>query len=359
MSSANDLTPDKVAIPTEESIGDMQSPPVQPPANPTDPNPDAVSEADAWVMDHFDALRDDEAQEDVSIVEPAAPIPTVSAPAERPEGVSSPPSQQTGERQEPLAAIATPVPGVSYPTPPAPVVGASGNQPASQGTATPPPPLDPTQLMSQLASAMDNQRAAIIEGLTKTYLMSEKDADDLGFTPQQAAYFARSKAEAHYEATASITRMQAEQLPGFVNSLQVARSENQKREDEFFGEFPELRSADKSQLGQILQMTSKIHPNLRGQEWRKKAGETALATLGIARQAPVTNGRAAPAPQRPAAPPLQQIRTPGPIVRQVNGLMHNPAGTSTAPPPPVAQKTEMEKFLELLQRTDAGEFEDH
>ncbi len=340
-------------VPGEPSGAASPAAPVAPPENPTDPNPDAIGEADAWVMDHFDAMRDDDAQEEMGLVEPVAPIPTVSAPAENPEGVSSPPSQQTGKGPEGGTAIATPVSPPPIPTSPAPVVGASGNQPASQGVNPPPPPPDPTQIYSQLASAVEKQRAGIIDGLIKTYQMSEKEADDLGFTPQQAAWFARQKAEAHYEATRSMIQMQAEQLPGFVNAQVQSRSENQRREDEFFGEFPELRSADKSQLGQILQMTSQIHPNLRGAEWRKKAGETALATLGIQRQTQVaSNGRAAP-------PSPQQIRTPGPIVRQVNGLMHLPAGTATAPPPAVAQKSEMEKFFDLLQRTDAGEFEDH
>ncbi len=339
-------------VPGEPSGAASPAAPVAPPSNPTDPNPDAVSEADAWVMDHFDAMRDDDAQEEMGLVEPVAPIPQVSPPGEIPEGASSPPSQQTGEVPGVVPAIATPVTPLPVTTPPAPVVGASGNQIASQPVSPAPPPLDPTQVLSQLASAVESQRAGIVEGLTKNYLMSEKEADELGFTPQQAAWFARQKAEAHYEATRSMIQMQSEQLPGFVNNHLNARSENQKREDEFFGEFPELRQASKDQLGQILQMTSKIHPNLRGAEWRKKAGETALATLGIARQPQVTNGRA-----QPVAP--QQIRTPGPIVRQVNGLMHLPAGTATAPPPAVQQKTDIERFFDLLKQTDAGDFEDH
>ncbi len=327
------------------------APPADPPSNPTDPNPEALASEDSWLLGQFDAMRADDASEDIDmVVEPTAPAPVSGETPEKPEGVL-PPSQQAVAGQETPRAVATPLPVVSAPTTLPPAVGVSGNQLAGQPASPAPPPLDPTRIMAQIAEGIQNQRQAFIEKLaTEQYALSEKQMDDLGLTPEAAKLWALQMASVHVNATQSITRMQAEQLPAYVEGLHRARSENQRKEDEFFGEFPELRSAPKDQLGQVLQMVSQIHPTLKGVEWRKKAGETALATLGIQRQAPQANGRA-------QAPPPQQIRTPGPIVRQTNGLAYAPSGTSTTPAPAEAPMSDAEKFFRLLQMTDAGDFE--
>lgn len=337
------------------------APPPQPPSNPTDPNPDAISSSDEWVLGQFDAMVADEAGEDIdsSPVEPAPLVPgnsaladQVSAQAGKPEGVSNPPSQQTGEIPVVQAAIATPAVGNPASPPPAPVVGASGNQPVVQSAQPANPPLDPTSIMSQLAEGIANQRAGLIKQLAETqYALTEKEADDLGLTPEAAKLWSQRLAAVHVNTTASITQMQAEQLPVYVNGLNQARNEQQRRVDQFFGLFPGLKEAPEAQLAKVFQATTSIHPSLKGVEWMKKAGELAHVSLGIPVQQPQANGNGA----NPS--PAQQVRTPGPIVRQTNGLFHSPVGTSTAPGPSVPQKTEWENFFDLLKRTDSGEFE--
>lgn len=333
--------------------GGAATPPVEPPANPTDSNPEKIGEADEWVLGHFDALVSDDANEDIDAapVEPAAPIPaSVSPQGEKPEGVS-PPSPPTREVPQGQPALATPAVLPVVQAPSAPVVGAVGNQTVSQVPLAPTSPPDPTRIMADIARGIQEQKAAFIDQLAKSYEMTEKEADDLGFTPEQARYLARAQARAQVEATASITQMQSEQLPAFVNGIQAARSENQRREDEFFGQYPELRAAPKDQLARVFQAVNGLHPNLRGADWSKKAGEMALVSLGIQRQQqPVANGQV-------GAP--QTIRTPGPIVRQTNGLGHLPIGTSTAPAPVAPQLSETERFFQLLQQTDAGVFDDN
>ncbi len=328
------------------------APPAAPPSNPTDPNPEAISSEDSWVLGQFDAMRADDASEDIDMVEPSAPIPVSGETPENPEG-GNPPSVPTGNGQEPPRAVATPLPVVSAPTTQAPQVGVSGNQPAGQGAQPSPPPLDPTSIMSQLAAGMTAQREGLITQLAKRYELSEADADKLGFTTEQAKFLARMKAEAQFEAVSSLTQMQAEQLPAFLNGHIEARTANQRKEDEFFGEWSQLRSVPKDKLGQVLEMTSKLHPTLRGAEWRKKAGELACVSFGLSPvPTPVgSNGRAQPQAQN------QQVRTPGPVVRSSNGLPHLPAGTSTTPAAPGQQMTEAERFFRLLQQTDAGDFE--
>lgn len=323
------------------------SAPVEPPSNPTDPNPEAISSSDEWVLGQFDAMRADDASEDIDIVEPVAPIP-VSPQGENPDP-AMPGSPQTGEAPKPLAALATPVPVVSAQPPPVPVVGASANQPVSPAPLAQTSAPDPTSIMAQIAEGIQQQKAAFVEHLAKQYLMSEKEADELGFTPEQVRYFARMKAEAQIEATVSIARMQAEQLPGVVNGIANARSENQRREDEFFGQWPALRAAPKDSLAKIFQAVNQLHPDLKGGDWSRKAGEMAHVSLGI----PVQQVAAS----TPQGNQPQTIRTPGPIVRQTNGLMHLPAGTSTAPAPVAPQMSESERFFRLLQQTDAGDFE--
>lgn len=326
------------------------APPSAPPSNPTDLNPEAISSSDEWVLGQFDAMVADDNSEDIEIVEPVAPIPNqVSAQAGNPEP-ATPASVPTGNGQEPPRAVATPLPVVSAPTAPAPQVGVSGNQPAGQVATQPPPPLDPTSIMSQLAAGMLAQREGLIDQLAKRYEMSEADADKLGFTTEQAKFLARMKAEAQFEAVSSLTHMQAEQLPAFLNGHIEARTANQRKEDEFFGEWSQLRSVPKDKLGQVLEMTSKLHPTLRGAEWRKKAGELACVSFGLSPvPTPVgSNGQ-------PSAQPA--VRTPGPVVRATGGLPHLPAGTSTTPASGQPQMTEAERFFRLLQATDAGEFE--
>lgn len=330
------------------------SPPAQPPSNPSDQNPDAITEGDSWVLDHFDAMQADEAGEDIE--EPLSPTPVevpkpVSASAERPEGVSSPPSPPTGNAPEPVAALATPAPAVPTVNSPAPVVGASTNQPVSPVPAAQTSVLDPTKIYSEIVQGIANSRTALIEQLTAQYLMSEQEASELGITPEHAKMMARMAATAHLNATQSVAQMQAEQLSPWLNGQLAARTASQKKEDEFFGEWSQLRAVPKDQLGKVFEAVNTLHPGLRDAAWRKKAGEMACASFGLPSiPTPVaSNGQPTAAPQ--------QIRTPGPIVRQVNGLMHNPVGTSTATAPVARELSEVERFYELLKATDSGELE--
>jgi hypothetical protein len=204
--------------------------------------------------------------------------------------------------------------------------------------------------MSQIAEGIAAQRSAFIEKLaTEQYALSEKQIDELGLTPEAAKLWALQLASVHVNSTASITQMQAQQLPAYLNGILEARTQSQRKEDEFFGAFPQLRAAPKDQLARVFQAVSQIHPGLKGPEWQKKAGEMACVSLGIPLEpAPKANG---------SGQVHQNVRTPGPVVRQTNGLAHYPAGTSTAPAPVAPQMSEWESFQRLLQRTDAGDFE--
>ena len=324
-------------------------PPAEPPTNPTDPNPDAVSQEDSWVLGHFEALQADEAGEDLdsSITGDAAPEgdpPQVSVQAEKPEGAI--PSEQTGKTPGTEGAIATPPQGIPVVNSPAPQVGNGAQPVAGQGTAQPPP--DPTQIWALMAKGMAEKRAEFIGKLAERHVLPEKELEELGFTPEQGKFLANLVARAQFEATSSVTQMQAEQLPVYLNSMLEARVANQRKEDEFFGKFPQLKAAPRDQLGQVFQAVSQLHPNLKGDAWAKKAGEMACISLGLPLQ--VESQPAVTANN-------QQVRTPGPIVRRTNGVGHIPVGTSTAPGPAVPQKSEIETFFDLLQRTDAGEFE--
>jgi len=326
--------------------GSPPGPPAEPPTNPTDPNPDAVTQEDSWVLGHFEALQADDAGEDLdsSITgeapAEAAPEP-VSAQAGKPEGEI--PSEPTGKTPGTQGAIATPPEGIPVVQAPAPQVGNQAQPVTGQETSQ--PPADPTQIWALMAKGMAEKRAEFIEKLAERHVLPEKELEEAGLTPEIGKLLARLVAKAQFEATSSVTQMQAEQLPVYLNSMLEARVANQRKEDEFFGKFPGLKAAPKDQLGQVFQAVNQLHPNLKGEAWMKKAGEMAHVSLGIPLQVdqPVASN--------------QQVRTPGPIVRRTNGVAHLPVATSTAPGPAVPKKSEIESFFELLQRTDAGEFE--
>lgn len=342
-------------VPGEPSGGGVSTPPVEPPSNPTDANPEAISQSDEWVLGHFDGLQADDAQEDITSVEPATQVPEVqpsalaeqvSAQAGRPEGAS--PSVPTGQAPPASAAIATPAPVTAAPSAQVPPVGAAATQPAALVPQTPNPQApDPTQIMSQIARGIEQQKAEFIKELANTrYALSEKDADELGLTPEQAKLWAQRQATQHVDIVASITQMQAQNLPVFLNGMLEAKTVNQRREDEFFTQWPQLKAQPKDKLVEIFKAVNTLNPDLKGEAWSKRAGEMACLQLGVPMQQ--VNGGVQVS--------QQQVRTPGPIVRSVPGMSHQPVGTSTAPAP-TAQLSEAENFFRLLQATDAGVFD--
>lgn len=342
-------------VPGEPSAA--SGPPADPPSNPTDSNPEAVTTEDNWVLNHFDALNADENSEDVDPlpVEPAIgdpslkPIGAQASITEQPLGVASVPTREVPVGQ--AGQVTPPVASAQAPSPSALPAGAGAPQTASPpGLKGPESAPEPARILASIAEGISQQRDAFIDKLAKeTYHISDKQADDLGLTREQADFMAKQQASSHVNIVQSMTQMQSQQMPLVIAGEMERRQDNQRKEDAFFGKWPQLRGAKRDDLARVFQAVAQIHPDLKDPEqWRQKAGEMACVSLGISLQQQA-NGS--------VQPTQQQVRTPGPIVRQTSGLPHLPVGTSTAPAPVAPQLSEAERFFELLKATDAGAFE--
>jgi hypothetical protein len=332
------------------------------PASPPAPNPEGgapeptpaadFDAQDNWILDAFNEMQRDDDEEEQPVDPTPQPVDHLDAHASIP-GEASPPSAQTvATPGEPAAT--TPVPGTPAVGVPAQQVGASTQQPVSAAGAEAQPQVgDPTKMWEDAVQQIAKFSKEFTEKLAaEQYQIDEKTADELGFTPEQAKLISKMMAQTHVNIVQSTSQMQAQQLPAYMAGMLKAREENQRRETEFFDQWPQLKQADRKKLAEVFQAVNTLNPGLKGAEWSKKAGEMACMHFGVPAQQP----QAAVGSQPPARQQVQ-VLTPGRVVRPNGALPHLPAGPRTTPGMPVPQKSQWETITEFMLRDESGEFD--
>lgn len=315
-----------------------------PAAAPTEVAPNSFSEDENWALSAFDHMQKDYDEDEPIGDEPPASAQPIPPHGEIPEGTKSPSSQT---QQTPVTPpVSTPPVAVPAVQSGVPGVGVAGQQPTAQAVSPPVPAADPTKMYEDLVAQVAKYGKEFTDKLAaERYQIDPKVAEELGFTPEQAAFLSKLVAQTHVEVVQSTSQMQAERLPVFVQGLLSARAENQRREDEFFGQWPQLKGQDRGELLKVFQAVNSLNPNLKGADWSRKAGEMASMHFGLPMQ---TNGSVGS--QQPPAGQVP-IATPGRVVRPNGaGGAYIPAGPRTTPslaPPP---KGEWENFLEQMQK---------
>jgi hypothetical protein len=308
-----------------------------------------------WVLQAFDPMQNDiEEESDVIEAPPATPVVEGQPPA-------ATPPVQTQVAQQPVAAV-PPVTTPPVVTPPAvpPVVAqpvaaqqaqtpVQTQQPPQTGAAEP----EPTQVLHQLADAVVQQQGVFTDYLAQQqYGIPQQDLDALGLTPEQSAVLSKLQAKVHVNVVSSMTKMFAQQLPAMMHGLLNQRDSSRKAEDAYFERWPQLKSADKKVVFDVMKTYRQMNPQATRDQFIQMTGAMACAVLGLPIQVP---SGTAPAPASPPAP-----LTPGPIVRQPNGLpAFVPAGTSTAPASsqPQPQLNEWDRLSRIMALDDQGAFD--
>lgn len=299
-----------------------------------------------FVLNAFDPMNSDLNEEEI------LELPGSQAPVEAVPQSGTPPVQTS---PTPPVAVASPTPT------PQPQVVPGAPQPSATPTtapqqtaptaAVPDGGVEPSKILDQLAEQVAQQQETFTKALAETqYKIDDKDAEALGFLPEQAKSIAALQAKVHVNVVSSMTQMLSKQLPVMVQGLLTARDKSREAEDRFYGTWPQLRGAEKQgTLRQVMATYRQMNPQALEGDFIKTTGAMACAILGIPLQQ-----AGAPAVQAP------QVQTPGPIVRQTSGLpAFAPAGTSTAPPGahPSPQLNEWDRIARIINADDQGAFD--
>jgi hypothetical protein len=139
-------------------------------------------------------------------------------------------------------------------------------------------------------------------------------------------------------------------LPVVVNALvQQSRIED-AREQRFWDANPHLKKAEHAALlPKVLQTYNALNPGVDDAKRIREVGILMAQLNNIPLGAPVA----------PAAPPAPQVRTPGPVVRQVPQPTFAPAGVSGAPAPTpgAGPQNPWDAFVDFAQAADQGQFD--
>lgn len=215
-------------------------------------------------------------------LQPGAAAPTGDPAALAPGALPQPPQPQV-----PPVAGAQPAPPAQGQQPP---TNAQPGQPAFDYTR------DTVAMLNSMAGEAQ-QALAINE-----YGMTEADKQAILADPAQAAItmLPQALARVHYNVAKLLHTTIAQIVPDLVRQGVERHRRAQEVTSQFSSMFPELREEHLPVVKNAARMIRQTFPQLSQRESMQKAGELALQTLGIARQArpqPQAGAPAAPAPR--------------------------------------------------------------
>lgn len=286
---------------------------------------------------------------------PAAPAPVAQPPAvatpAAPAASVAPPTPATPAAQVPPAVAPAP----SAPAAPQPAVAAPAPAPAPQAepaTAQAPAPApavaDP---FAALAEQLGKQSEAFVGAIAeKLYPISQEDHE--AFIGGDTTKLSGLCAKIHFNAVNSVLSSISKLMPVMVDGLLRVKKSEEDYENEFWSTNPHLdKVKHREPVSQVLRTYNQLNPNVDQAKRFRDVGLLVAQMHNIPLQA-----------QAPAAAPVApapQVRTPGPVVRQVDPPGFAPASaggapTGVAPPPPNGAWGD---FVEFAMANDRGAFD--
>lgn len=237
----------------------------------------------------------------------------------------TPPSEETPPAEEPPPTEPVPVEGEVPPV--EPVVPPTETPPteAVKPPETPPetPPPEPTTAPVEPVD-FDAQRQLAVDELTKTYAMSEDDAETLLEKPEEI--LPGMLAKLHTDVYTQVISSVIGSMPDMVQGLMDQNSSIKNAEAQFYEAFPILNKPEYvATVNQVMSMYRQMHPEFN------LGGDLAIPIQEIGRHASFMLRLELPPPsgQEPPAPPIVPPPQPPPHVPAL------PGASSAGPPAPV------------------------
>lgn len=280
----------------------------------------------------------------------AQPAPVVATPA--PSAPVAPPQPVTPPAPVPVAPVAAPAPAAPVPAATPPVATpAPQADPATATQAAQPTVADPfAALQEQLGKQAEVYVSAIAE---KMYQISPEDHEAFisGDTTKLSALCARI----HYNSVNSVLSSISRLMPVMVDGLLRVKKTEEDYENQFWSANPHLdKVAHREPVSQVLRTYNQLNPNVDQAKRFRDVG------LLVAQMHNIPLQVQAPAVGQPAPVPTPAVRTPGPVVRQVDPPGFAPASAGGAPagsPTLPANGSWFGDFVEFSLANDRGAFD--
>lgn len=231
----------------------------------------------------------------------AAPAPAAQPPVVAPAQPA--PASAGGAAPQATPAQPAAVPGA---TPPAQPVVAPAAQPAAQPaapTAAAPAPAQPQTIEGVSQAYQEHRSARISELATKTFALSDDQAQLLETNPREAV--PQLMAAATMAAIEATTVAIANMLPQVVEHITSSRRDQTAAEDEFFTAWPKLKEHRSNPVvEQIGQLWRQVNPQGTKEQFMAAVGPACMAALNL----PFDTPQAPAQPQAPRIPPHQPPR---------------------------------------------------
>lgn len=277
-----------------------------------DPKPNDFSgfqDIDEAVLDML-ALQEAKEEEGELPQEPpvVAPPPSEAAPEAAPvTPVETPAPTAPVEPQPPVEAPVPPPPVQPQPavaTPEkAPEVQGQQPAPTQQPAAEEPKTPKPGEF-AELAQAVQQQRTALESSLADMYAPNEKQMEEFHTEPQKV--LGKLAARLHMEIVQNTLGVLAQNIPSAVNGVIEARSLHDGYENEFYKQWPQLKSDDPAQKNVVMQIArayAHANPQADSKTRIRQIGAQAMVALNLLpTQAPAAAPAAAPVQPAPVQP---------------------------------------------------------
>lgn len=319
-----------------------------------------LSDRDAGNMD-FPDLPSTEAPAvvpSVSAPPVAPPVASPATPAVEPPAVASPavapapPAQVTPPVQAPATPAAPVAPAVTPPVAQAAPTSVPQAEPAAAPAvaAAPAPVGDP---FAALAAQITQQSEAYVGAIAeKLYPITQEDHE--AFISGDTAKLSALAARIHFNSVNSVLNSISKLMPVMVNGLLQVRKKEEDYENEFWSANPHLdRMKHVEPVKQVLRTYNQLNPNTDQAKRFRDVG------LLVAQMHNIPLQVQAPAGGQPAAPQAMPVRTPGPVVRQVEPPGFAPASAGGAPLAPQAPSPNgvWGDFVEFAAANERGLFD--
>jgi hypothetical protein len=236
----------------------------------------------------------------------------------------------------------TTTPVVAQPQGGTPEQAQGGPTPSQQATSA--EEVQPDQILAKVHEEVAKQKDVFTKALAESqYKLSPEQQEQLISDP--AALISNLMAQVHVNVTAALTKVMATHVPATVAGVTEATRVAQERENSFFAAWPNLKRSEKAHYDAVVaygKVFNQMNPKATAQDFIKEVGMMASVRLGLPLQPQTPQGGAAP-----------QVRTPGPVVRQVAAAFQPGGARAAGAPPPVA-KSEWEQFAQFIQLEESG-----
>lgn len=289
------------------------------------PTPESVEETEApdgsFSDEEVTELLGDEQVEEEGVTLPADPEPTPEQPEEQAE-----PVPVEGEEPTPEAPV-EPEPAEVAATPP----------------ETPPEAPTPEPVPAEPQPDFAALRQQAVDDLTKTYAISEEDAETMVENPEKI--LPGLLARVHTDVYSQVLSQVIGSLPQMVQGLMGQADSINSAERQFYDAFPQLNKPEhRSTVEQVTTMYRQMHPEF------DFGGNLEQAIQDIGRHASFMLQLEIPQAAAPA--PIPAI----PAVPEPQAVPHTPVlpGAAAIPAAPAAPSGEWDETLQEFERLDEG-----